>query len=154
MKRLLFIINFCTFNRTVDRWWGCRVYYCVLYLASSILHISMIYLILIVCCMCCSPYWCSLYGTHSDNRHSGFLHDHLELLYHRQNRDSLSWHVGLLLGGNRQYSLYNKCTQIYQIVFFLVFINMLEWRSFIFVDAERLRALTCSMLIDLSIICW
>jgi hypothetical protein len=29
-------------NRTVDRWWGCRVYYCVLYLATRILHISMI----------------------------------------------------------------------------------------------------------------
>ena len=55
--------------------------------------------------------------------------------------------------------LCNKCTQIYQIVStspmkdlrdncpmpFLVFINMLEWISFIFVDAERLRALNCSM---------
>jgi hypothetical protein len=36
-------------------------------------------------------------------------------------------------------------------MFFLVFINMLEGISFIFVDAERLRTLTCSMLIDLSI---
>jgi hypothetical protein len=26
---------------------------------------------------------------------------------------------------------------------FLVLINMLEWISFIFVDAQRLRALTC-----------
>ena len=103
-------------SRTVDRWWGCSVYYRVLYLASRILHISMIYLILIACCMCCSSYWCSLCGTHSDNRHSGFLHDHLELLYHRQN--SQSWHVGLVLGDNRQNSLSDKCTQIYQIVFF------------------------------------
>jgi len=31
---------------------------------------------------------------------------------------------------------------------------MLEWISFIFVDAERLRTLTCSMLIDLLIMCW
>ena len=90
---------------SADRWWGCRVYYCVLYLASSILHISMICLTLIVCCMCSSPCWCSLCDTNSDNRHSGFLHDHLELLYHRQNRDSLSWPVGLVLGDNRRNSL-------------------------------------------------
>jgi hypothetical protein len=31
--------------------------------------------------------------------------------------------------------------------------NLELWISFIFVDAERLRALTYSMLIDLSIIC-
>jgi hypothetical protein len=74
-------------NRTVDRWWGCHACYCILYIASSILHIyiSTICLTLIVCCMCCSPCGCSLCGTHSDNRHIGFLHDHLELLYHRQN---------------------------------------------------------------------
>jgi hypothetical protein len=41
-------------------------------------------------------------------------------------------------------------------MFFLVFINMLEWIIFIFVDDERLRTLSvlaCSMLIDVSNMC-
>jgi hypothetical protein len=101
---------------TVNRWWSCHWYYSVLYLASSILHISMLCLTLIVCCMCCSLCWCSFCNTHSDNRHSGFLHDHLELLYHRQNRGILGWPVSVsfwvTIGGIQ----FNKCTQIYQIV--------------------------------------
>jgi hypothetical protein len=56
-----------------------------------------------------------LCGTNSHTRHIGFLHDHLELLYHRQNRDILSLPTGLIwvtISGMQ----YNKCTQIYQIV--------------------------------------